>query len=121
MILSLLVVRLHAFTDTMPNVADLTPPPHHVFSRQEQWATMSTYACWKMLLGITRKESQNHSIIGEIYSNQMAQRLQEVMDSTQRIFRKVQPHLSSYCLTTEWTMFTFTFFNKKYRHDVNLP
>ncbi|XP_076469342.1 SLIT-ROBO Rho GTPase-activating protein 1-like [Babylonia areolata] len=56
--------------------------------RQEQWATMSTYTCWKHLLGITRKESQNHTIISEIYSNQMVHRLQEVMDNSQRIFRK---------------------------------
>ncbi|KAK7503696.1 hypothetical protein BaRGS_00005235, partial [Batillaria attramentaria] len=56
--------------------------------RQEQWATMSTYQCWKHLLGITRKESQNHTIMSEIYNNQMVQRLQEVMDNSQRIFRK---------------------------------
>lgn len=56
--------------------------------KQEQWATMSTYACWKHLLGITRKESQNHSIMSEIYMNQMVQRLQEVTDNSQRIFRK---------------------------------
>ena len=62
-------------------------------SRQEQWATLSTYACWKHLLGITRKESQNHNIISEIYSNQMVHRLQEVMDNSQRIFRKVSSFL----------------------------
>lgn len=56
--------------------------------KQEQWATMSTYACWKHLLGITRKESQNHSVMSEIYNNQMVQRLQEVMDNSQRIYRK---------------------------------
>ncbi|XP_076448200.1 SLIT-ROBO Rho GTPase-activating protein 1-like isoform X3 [Babylonia areolata] len=56
--------------------------------KYEQWGTMSTYTCWKHLLGITRKESQNHTIMGEIYSNQMVHRLQEVMDNSQRVFRK---------------------------------
>ncbi|XP_059167757.1 SLIT-ROBO Rho GTPase-activating protein 1-like isoform X4 [Physella acuta] len=57
-------------------------------SRQEQWATMSTYDCWKNLLAITRKQSQDHQIIAEIYNNQMVSRLAEVIDNSQRIFRK---------------------------------
>ncbi|XP_041347523.1 SLIT-ROBO Rho GTPase-activating protein 1-like isoform X3 [Gigantopelta aegis] len=57
-------------------------------TRQEQWATFSTFACWKLLLGITRKQSQDHSTISEIYANTMVQRLSETMDNSQRIFRK---------------------------------
>ncbi|CAG5119867.1 unnamed protein product [Candidula unifasciata] len=57
-------------------------------SEQEQWATMSTYACWKLLVGITRKQSQDHQTMAEIYSNQMVSRLAEVIDNSQRIFRK---------------------------------
>ncbi|XP_050413172.1 SLIT-ROBO Rho GTPase-activating protein 1 isoform X1 [Patella vulgata] len=57
-------------------------------SKQEQWATFSTYACWKHLLGITRKQSQDHQKIGEIYSNQVVNRLNEVMENSQRIFKK---------------------------------
>ncbi|BFZ10566.1 hypothetical protein BsWGS_13608 [Bradybaena similaris] len=56
--------------------------------KQEQWATMSTYACWKLLLGITRKQSQDHQTMAEIYTNQMVSRLAEVVDNSQRIFRK---------------------------------
>ncbi|XP_025107166.1 SLIT-ROBO Rho GTPase-activating protein 3-like isoform X1 [Pomacea canaliculata] len=56
--------------------------------KQEQWATMSTYACWKHLLGITRKESQNHSVMSDVYGTQMVQRLQEVIENSQRIYRK---------------------------------
>ncbi|ESO99728.1 hypothetical protein LOTGIDRAFT_141691, partial [Lottia gigantea] len=56
--------------------------------KQEQWATFSTYACWKHLLGITRKQSQDHQKIGEIYNNQMMTRLTEIVDNSQRIFKK---------------------------------
>ncbi|XP_013083230.2 SLIT-ROBO Rho GTPase-activating protein 1-like isoform X3 [Biomphalaria glabrata] len=56
--------------------------------KQEQWATMSTYACWKNLLAITRKESQDHQVMAEIYNNQMVSRLAEVIENSQRIFRK---------------------------------
>ncbi|XP_035828526.1 SLIT-ROBO Rho GTPase-activating protein 1 [Aplysia californica] len=56
--------------------------------KQEQWAILSTYACWKHLLGITRKQSQDHETIAQIFSNQMVNRLGEVMDNSQRIFRK---------------------------------
>uniref|UniRef100_A0A0B7A0M7 F-BAR domain-containing protein n=1 Tax=Arion vulgaris TaxID=1028688 RepID=A0A0B7A0M7_9EUPU len=56
--------------------------------KQEQWATMSTSACWKHLLGITRKQSQDHQSVAEIYSNHMVSRLAEIMDNSQRIFRK---------------------------------
>ncbi|KAH9512475.1 SLIT-ROBO Rho GTPase-activating protein 3 [Bulinus truncatus] len=56
--------------------------------KQEQWATMSTYVCWKNLLAITRKESQDHQTMAEIYNNQMVSRLGEVIENSQRIFRK---------------------------------
>ncbi|GFO43846.1 slit-robo rho GTPase-activating protein 1, partial [Plakobranchus ocellatus] len=60
----------------------------HKTEKQEQWATMSTYACWKHLIGITRKQSQDHQTIADIYSSQMVARLAEVVDNSQRIFRK---------------------------------
>ncbi|BFZ08300.1 hypothetical protein BsWGS_11339 [Bradybaena similaris] len=56
--------------------------------KQEQWTTMSTSACWKHLLGITRKQGQDHQAIAEIYSSHMVSRLSEIMDNSQRIFRK---------------------------------
>ena len=83
-------------------------------SRQEQWATLSTYACWKHLLGITRKESQNHNIISEIYSNQMVHRLQEVMDNSQRIFRKVSSFM---CLHPALSFVCGNASQKQTKHD----
>ncbi|XP_048257474.1 SLIT-ROBO Rho GTPase-activating protein 1-like isoform X4 [Haliotis rufescens] len=57
-------------------------------NRQEQWATFSTFACWKHLLGITRKESQDHNTISELYSNAVMNRLNETIENSQRIFKK---------------------------------
>lgn len=76
--------------------------------RQEQWATMSTYACWKHLLGITRKESQNHSVMSDVYGTQMVQRLQEVIENSQRIYRKVRPQTIWSKVVTVWRHQTLT-------------
>ena len=61
-----------------------------VVFRRESWDKFSTFNCWSQLLEITRKQSHDHGILAEICNNQVISRLTEVLDNSQRIFRKVR-------------------------------
>merc|ERR1712142_1290442 len=56
--------------------------------KREHWHLFSMYTCWQNLLNITKKQSHDHSVLGEICNNQMVTRLQDIVDNSQRIFKK---------------------------------
>ncbi|XP_064605017.1 SLIT-ROBO Rho GTPase-activating protein 3-like isoform X2 [Liolophura sinensis] len=53
--------------------------------RPEQF---STYTCWQHLLDITKKQSHDHGVLSSICNNQMVQRLNDIVDNSQRIVKK---------------------------------
>lgn len=57
--------------------------------RRELWPGYSTYTIWQTLLGTTRKLGRDHAVLAELYSTQMSNRLTELVDDVQRIYKKV--------------------------------
>ncbi|XP_013412995.1 SLIT-ROBO Rho GTPase-activating protein 1 isoform X3 [Lingula anatina] len=55
--------------------------------RRESWHLYSTYTCWQHLLAMTKKQSKDHGTVGDIYGNIMVQRLSEVMEDAQRMYK----------------------------------
>ncbi|KAI8491222.1 SLIT-ROBO Rho GTPase-activating protein 3 [Branchiostoma belcheri] len=49
---------------------------------------LSPYNCWYQLLGVTRRESRNHSTLSDIYSNNLTSRFTQISEDVGRIFRK---------------------------------
>ncbi|KAL4227144.1 SLIT-ROBO Rho GTPase-activating protein 1 [Mactra antiquata] len=56
--------------------------------RREHWDKFSTFHCWSQLLEITRKQSHDHGILAEICGSHVYNRLSEIQDNSQRIFKK---------------------------------
>ena len=57
--------------------------------RRELWPGYSTYTIWQTLLGTTRKLGRDHAVLAELYSTHMSNRLTELVDDVQRIYKKV--------------------------------
>jgi len=57
--------------------------------RRELWPGYSTYTIWQTLLGTTRKLGRDHGVLAELYSTHMSNRLTELLDDVQRIYKKV--------------------------------
>ncbi|XP_066284435.1 SLIT-ROBO Rho GTPase-activating protein 1-like isoform X7 [Branchiostoma lanceolatum] len=49
---------------------------------------LSPYNCWYQLLGVTRRESRNHSTLCDIYSTNLTSRFTQISEDVGRIFRK---------------------------------
>jgi len=49
----------------------------------------STQRLWLTLLESTRKLARDHGILGELYGGQISNRLTELTDDVQRIYKKV--------------------------------
>ena len=58
--------------------------------RREHWDKYSTFNCWSQLLEITRKQSHDHGILAEICGSHVVNRLIEIQENSQRIFKKVR-------------------------------
>ena len=59
------------------------------FYRRDQWHLFSSYACWQHLVAQTKRQARDHAILGEIYSTTVIQRLSQVTEEVQRIYRRV--------------------------------
>ena len=57
--------------------------------RRELWPGYSTYTIWQTLLGTTRKLGHDHAVLAELYSTHMSNRLTELVDDLQRVYKKV--------------------------------
>ena len=58
-------------------------------ARREQWTAFSTYKMWQTMLGITTKQSRNHSILAETFSSILTSKFTQLLDDMQRIYKKV--------------------------------
>ncbi|XP_060578641.1 SLIT-ROBO Rho GTPase-activating protein 1-like [Ruditapes philippinarum] len=56
--------------------------------KREHWDKFSTFNCWSQLLEITRKQSHDHGILAEICGSHVFNRLSEIQENSQRIFKK---------------------------------
>ncbi|WAR26158.1 SRGP3-like protein [Mya arenaria] len=56
--------------------------------KREHWDKFSTFNCWSQLLEITRKQSHDHGILAEICGQHVHNRLAEIQDNSQRLFRR---------------------------------
>ena len=70
-----------------------------IFFRREHWSLFSTFTCWQQLLDITKKESKDHGLLGDICSNQLAPRLCNIIDNSRRIFNRVSSKEVSFLLS----------------------
>ena len=52
-------------------------------------SSCSTQRLWLTLLETTRKLARDHGILGELYSGHISNRLTELTDDIQRIYKKV--------------------------------
>ena len=66
--------------------------------RRESWTIFSTYTCWQHLLGITRQQSRDHSVLSDVYTNSMNQRLSDVCEDSRRLYTKVHIHLKHHLI-----------------------
>ena len=57
--------------------------------RRELWPGYSTYTIWQTLLGTTRKVGRDHAVLAELYSTHLPNRLTELVEDVQRIYKKV--------------------------------
>ncbi|XP_026475211.1 SLIT-ROBO Rho GTPase-activating protein 1-like isoform X4 [Ctenocephalides felis] len=56
--------------------------------KREQWPLFSSYSCWQRLVEQTRSLSRDHAALAEVYSAHLVQRLQQVAEDVQRIYRR---------------------------------
>lgn len=59
------------------------------YFRREQWPLFSSYACWQQLVTQTRNLSRDHGALSEVYSTHLVNRLSQVMEDVQRIYKRV--------------------------------
>lgn len=59
------------------------------YNRREQWHLFSSYASWQHLVAQTKRQSKDHAALSDIYANTVIQRLNQVTDEVQRIYRRV--------------------------------
>lgn len=57
--------------------------------RRESWPGYSTYTIWQTLLGTSRKLGRDHAVLADLYSTQMSNRIVEMTEDLQRIYKKV--------------------------------
>ena len=57
--------------------------------RREQWHLFSSYATWQHLVAQTRRQARDHAVLSDIYANTVIQRLNQVTEEVQRIYRRV--------------------------------
>lgn len=57
--------------------------------RREQWHLFSSYATWQHLVAQTRRQARDHAVLSDIYANTIIQRLNQVTEEVQRIYRRV--------------------------------
>ncbi|XP_052282439.1 SLIT-ROBO Rho GTPase-activating protein 1-like isoform X2 [Dreissena polymorpha] len=56
--------------------------------RRENWDKFSTFNCWSQLLEITRRQSHDHGILAEICGTHVYNRLADIQENSQRLFKK---------------------------------
>lgn len=56
--------------------------------KREQWHLFSTYACWQHLIQRTKQCSRHHSVLADIYNNNLSNRFSSAIDDVQRIYRR---------------------------------
>lgn len=54
--------------------------------KRETWMVFSTFGCWQQLVNITKKESRDHGLMGELYGVTMATKLGEIAEDLRRLF-----------------------------------
>ena len=60
------------------------------------WCSYSAQRLWLTLLDSTRKLARDHAVLGELCGGQISNRLTELTDDIQRIYKKVSSLLSLY-------------------------
>ena len=65
-------------------------------NRREQWHLFSSYASWQHLVAQTKRQARDHAILSDIYANTVIQRLGQVTEEVQRIYRRVSNHLLNF-------------------------
>ncbi|CAG9864812.1 unnamed protein product [Phyllotreta striolata] len=56
--------------------------------KREQWSLFSSYTCWQQLVAQTKNLSKDHAALSEVYSNHLVNRLSQVMEDVQRIYKR---------------------------------
>ncbi|KAF5285233.1 hypothetical protein FQR65_LT13297 [Abscondita terminalis] len=56
--------------------------------KREQWPLFSSYACWQQLVTQTKNLSRDHGALSEVYSTHLVNRLYQVMEDVQRIYKR---------------------------------
>merc|ERR1712071_189033 len=56
--------------------------------KREQWHLFSSYACWQHLVAQTKRQARDHAVLSDIYANTVIQRLNQVTEEVQRIYRR---------------------------------
>ena len=57
--------------------------------RREQWPLCSVFSLYQSLIQVTKKQSRDHAVVGELYSTHILNRLAQTGDDLQRIYRRV--------------------------------
>ena len=58
-------------------------------ARRDPWTAFSTYKMWQTMLGVTTRESRNHSILAETFSTILTSKFTQLLDDMQRVYKKV--------------------------------
>ncbi|XP_059352259.1 SLIT-ROBO Rho GTPase-activating protein 1-like isoform X3 [Daphnia carinata] len=56
--------------------------------KREQWHLFSSYASWQHLVAQTKRQARDHALLSDIYANTVIQRLGQVTEEVQRIYRR---------------------------------
>ncbi|XP_055338072.1 SLIT-ROBO Rho GTPase-activating protein 1-like isoform X2 [Paramacrobiotus metropolitanus] len=56
--------------------------------RRECWSQCSVFSLYQTLIQVTRKQSRDHAVLGELYANNLSNRLLQTSDDLTRIYRR---------------------------------
>lgn len=72
-------------------------------TRREQWHLFSSYASWQHLVAQTKRQARERAVLSDIYSNTIIQRLGQVSEEVQRIYKRVSHSKASALIAAQTT------------------
>ena len=81
---------LDMYSILVSKISKIGLPVHSDCCRRDMWVPYSTYKMWQTLLGNTTKQSRNRAILAETYCSVVCQKLAQLSDDLQRVYKKVR-------------------------------
>lgn len=60
--------------------------------RRDQWSLCSVFSLYQKLVQVTKKQSRDHAVLGELLQSNLVNRLEQTGEDLSRIYRRVRRH-----------------------------